>query len=293
MDDQTDMTSDEPLDPMPTVAVGETATPISTAADPGSPSSAAGSGMRTAALIFGGVLLVVVVALQIVILNRVGSNADDLVALSASITELDLDIASVRDQANALGDQLDGIQVAAAGGSSTAEVPAQSVPAGSLPPFESVQNDPAVTAGMTLGDVSGTEYYSAETVSYPSGGDKARVWMVWAHWCPYCQQELPELSTFWEQSQSSFPNVELVSISTSRDDTRGNPLEPYLDELQLPFPVLVDDDLTLAGQFGTTSFPYWVVTDTEGTVLLRVSGALPLEQVAGIFTELEARTSGT
>lgn len=292
MEDQLDVPPTTPADPMPTVSVSESEEAATT---PGvTPATAtAGSGLRTAALILGVALLVVVVALQVVILNSVGSTSDDLVAVSAALTELDLDVASVRDQANALGDQLDGIQVAAAGGASSAEVPAQAVPAGSLPPFESTQNDPAVVSGMTLGAVSGTEYYSASTISYPSSSEKARVWMVWAHWCPYCQQELPELSAFWEQSQSSFPNVELVSITTSQDDTRGNPLEPYLDELQLPFPVLIDDDLSIAGQFGTTSFPYWVVTDTEGTVLLRVSGAIPLEQVANIFTELEALTAAT
>lgn len=292
MEDQLDVPPTTPADPMPTVSVGDSA---ETATAPGAtPATAtAGSGLRTAALILGVALLVVVVALQVVILNSVSSSSDDIVAVSAALTELDLDVASVRDQANALGDQLEGIQVAAAGSASSADVPAQAVPAGSLPPFESTQNDPAVVSGMTLGEVSGPEYYSASTISYPSSSEKARVWMVWAHWCPYCQQELPELSAFWEQSQSSFPNVELVSVTTSQDDTRGNPLEPYLDELQLPFPVLVDDDLSIAGQFGTTSFPYWVVTDTEGTVLLRVSGAIPLEQVANIFTELEALAAAT
>lgn len=292
MDDQIDVPPTTPADPMPTVSIGEPAEPTTPTAATAA-SATAGSGVRTAALILGVALLAVVVALQIVILNNVSATSDDLVAVSAALTELDLDVASVRDQANALGDQLEGIQVAAAGGTSSAEVPAQAIPAGSLPPFESTQNDPAVVSGMTLGEVSGTEYYSASNISYPSSSEKARVWMVWAHWCPYCQQELPELSAFWEQSQSSFPNVELVSITTSRDDTRGNPLEPYLDELQLPFPVLVDDDLTLAGQLGTTAFPYWVVTDTEGTVLLRLSGAVPLEQVADIFTQLESLTAAT
>ena len=292
MDNQLDTPPLDASDPVPTVAVGDNPPPSPVAVGPGT-TSKAGSGFRTAALVIGGALLVVVVALQIVTLNTVSSNSSDLVALNASLTELDLDVASVREQANALGDQLDGIQLAAGDGTSAVEVPPQSVPEGSLPPFESIENDPAVAAGMTLGEVTGTDYYSATTVSYPSTSDKARVWMVWAHWCPYCQQELPELSTFWEQSQSSFPNVELVSITTSQDDSRGNPLVPYLDDLQLPFPVLVDDDLTLAGQLGTTSFPSWVVTDSEGTVLLRISGALPLEQVANIFTQLEAVTAET
>jgi peroxiredoxin len=289
MDDQPRNEPTEAPDPMPTVAVGESSIRAATA-----PAAGSRSRGRTALIVIGVALLAAVVALQVATLNQVGTTSDDLVALNASVTELDLDIAAVRDRTNALSEQLDGIQVAAASGASSAGVPAaQTVPAGSLPPFESVQNDPAVAAGMTLGEVTGTEYYNGTTLSYPSNSDKARVWMVWAHWCPYCQQELPELSAYWDANQDNFPNVELVSVTTSHDDSRGNPLEPYLDELALPFPVLVDEDLRLAGQFGTTSFPYWVVTDTEGTVLLRVSGAIPLEQVANIFTELEALTAAT
>lgn len=292
MDDQQSDAPTETSDPMPVVEVGSGA---ATNATPAAAATGTGSRMRTALIAVGVALLAGVVVLQLAILNQVGSASDDLVALNADVTELGLDVDAVRDRTNALGDQLAGIQVAAAENPSSAPAPASapSVPEGSLPPFESVQNDPAVQARMTLGEVSGTEYYGGSTLTYPSASDKARVWMVWAHWCPYCQQELPELSAYWDENQDAFPNVELVSITTSQDDTRGNPLEPYLDELELPFPVLVDDDLRLAAQLGTTAFPYWVVTDADGTVLLRLSGAIPLEQVAGIFTELEALTAAT
>jgi hypothetical protein len=39
--------------------------------------------------------------------------------------------------------------------------------------------------------------------------------------------------------------------------------------------------------FGTTAFPFWVVTDTEGTVVLRVAGALGTASVGQIFAQLE------
>jgi hypothetical protein len=76
-------------------------------------------------------------------------------------------------------------------------------------------------------------------------------------------------------------------VTTSIDPSRGNPLEPYLDDLQLPFPTLVDDDLTMSSQFGVSAFPFWVVTDGDGTVLFRTAGLLPIEQVEAIAGQLE------
>ena len=88
-----------------------------------------------------------------------------------------------------------------------------------------------------------------------------------------------------------YPNVELVSVTTSIDPSRPNPLEPYLDELQLPFPAIVDADLSLAGQLGASAFPFWVFTGPDGTTLLRIAGYLEVEQVAEIFSQLDGLTA--
>ena len=92
-------------------------------------------------------------------------------------------------------------------------------------------------------------------------------------------------------SSDQYPNVELISVSSSIDPTRGNPLEPYLDELQLPFPTILDPDLALAEQFGLSAYPFWVFTAGDGTTLLRVAGFLEIDQVADIFAQLEAQAS--
>ena len=52
-------------------------------------------------------------------------------------------------------------------------------------------------------------------------------------------------------------------------------------------PTLVDDDLTMSSQFGVSAFPFWVVTDGDGTVLFRTAGLLPIEQVEAIAGQLE------
>ena len=187
------------------------------------------------------VLLVGVLVMQFVQLRA----AHDVRAEVAALTEDVTDLKPLRRDVDILGDQvasLDGqVQAAvSAAGASPAAIPAQPAD-GSLPAFEDTANDPAVLGQMTLSEISGNEYYSAGNATFGPDDDKARVWMVWAHWCPYCQAELPDISTWYPENAARFPNVELVTITSAIDETRDNPLIPYLDAEQFPFPVLVDE----------------------------------------------------
>jgi thiol-disulfide isomerase/thioredoxin len=146
---------------------------------------------------------------------------------------------------------------------------------------------------MTLATISGPEYYSGTNATFAADDGKARVWLVWAHWCPYCQAELPELEEWYPANAARFPNVELVTVTSAIDDTRDNPLQPYLDAEQFPFPVVVDETGSVSQLFGTTAFPFWVVTDSEGTVMLRVAGALDIASVDQIFAQLETMAAGS
>jgi thiol-disulfide isomerase/thioredoxin len=241
----------------------------------------------------GIVLLVLVAALEIVQLRQADDLQGEVAALAADVTDLKplrRDVDLLGDQVAALDGQIDAAVNAA--GASPAAIPAQR-PDGGLPPFEDSANDPAVLGEMTLATISGAEYYSGTDIAWAPEDGKARVWMVWAHWCPYCQAELPELSTWYPENADRFPNVELVTITSAIDDTRDNPLLPYLDDEQFPFPVVVDATGQVSQLFGTTAFPFWVVTDTDGTVVLRVAGALGIESVDQIFAQLETMSTDT
>ena len=231
-------------------------------------------------------LLIAVVVLQITILSRLGDSADDLAAVADAV-------AGVEDDLTNLDSRMADLEVAAASAAASPAAPSPagptSLPDGYLPPFVSSQNDTAVSGQYVLGNVTGLSYYENQELRIDPADGTPRVWMVWAHWCPYCQQELPQLSEWWDANASLYPDVELVTISSSEDVSRGNPLVPYLDGSAFPFPVLIDDDLTLAQQFGTNAFPYWVVTGADGRVLLRVAGLLEIDVVARLFDEVAAQ----
>lgn len=232
------------------------------------------------------VLLIGVTVLQFLQMRHSSALEREVVALESDVTDLkplrrDVDI--IGSQLEALGEQ---VTAASASGSSTAI--ATQAADGSLPQFQSTSNDSAVIAHMELPEITGSEYYSGEQVTYPAGSDgKARVWLIWAHWCPHCQAELPDLNTWWPENASNYPNVDLASVTTAIDASLGNPLETYLDTEQFSFPVIVDDTGQVATQFGTTAFPFWVVTDNEGRVVLRVAGEIGIDNVEQIFAELE------
>jgi thiol-disulfide isomerase/thioredoxin len=240
--------------------------------------------------------LLVVVALQVFALMSSSRTGEQITALDDQIESLNhqvgtigSDVSSLQGSVAAVDQKVDdlgkeSLVAPAASGASAATAPAE--PAGVLPPFEQGQPDAAL--GVALGDVTGHEYYTGDEVTFDPGDGVARAWLIWAHWCPHCQREMPAVSEWYRENADAYPNVELVSITSSIDPNRGNPLEPYLDELQTPFPVLVDDDLSLAEQFGLNAFPFWVFTSGDGTTVLRVAGYLEVDQVADVFAQLNA-----
>jgi len=233
--------------------------------------------------------IVVVFAMQVFTLVSSSRTDDRITALDEQIASVGSDVVTVKDSVAALDGKVEEMSTAAlvapvASGASAATAPAE--PTGVLPPFEQGQPDAAL--GVVLGDVTGTEYYTNEEITFDPTDGTSRAWLIWAHWCPHCQRELPAVTEWYGENADTYPNVELVSVTSSIDPSRGNPLEPYLDDLQTPFPVLVDDDLSLAEQFGLNAFPFWVFTSPDGTTVLRVAGDLDVASVAEIFAQLEA-----
>jgi thiol-disulfide isomerase/thioredoxin len=228
------------------------------------------------------VAVILLGASQVFLISSQNSTKSQIESLDQQINDLD---ASVGDMSNQVDDIAVSAAAAAAGSAADAATPAPAIPAGFLPRFSNQGPDQAV--GLTLTTVEGPDAYTDAMITIDPADGKKRVWMVWAHWCPYCQQELPELNAWWPEASSDYPNTELVTVTTSMDPSRGNALEPYLESSQFVFPVVVDRDTTIAAQFGVNAFPFWMVTDGDGTVLFRSAGALGMDAIEHLFIQLE------
>lgn len=152
------------------------------------------------------------------------------------------------------------------------------------------ENDPAL--GTQVAEIGGFEYYLGQDIGFDLDDGRSRAIVVWAHWCSFCQEELPALSEWIEENAADLPNVEVISVTTSIDETAPNPLVPYLDENRFPFPVLVDETGDLARLLGVDAFPFWVFLGPDGSVLGRLAGLRGMEELGGIITQLDALATG-
>lgn len=232
----------------------------------------------------GVLLLAGQVILGLLVQHRSTIIDEAVAADSALLDDVDARIDRLGDLIGQVEDQLDEIEPTASGGSSQA--PSISSPTSTgLPLIPRSGPDPAV--GMTLGSFAASDWRTGDDYTVEES-EKAKIILVWAHWCPYCQQELPIMAGLVASGAlEAFPDVEFVSVTTFVDDTRDNPLEPYLIDQQFEFPVLMDADDSLATRLGVQAVPAWVVINGSGVVLGRFTGAIPEEQVLGVFGEVQ------
>jgi peroxiredoxin len=93
--------------------------------------------------------------------------------------------------------------------------------------------------------------------------DKLVVLNFWATWCQPCTLEMPTLETLWQEYRER--GLVVVGVSVDRGAPRAL-LGPYIKNLKLTFPILLDPDLKTAAA--------WKVTGLPATFLVRPGGAV-------------------
>lgn len=128
-----------------------------------------------------------------------------------------------------------------------------------LDPFEKAgvvelkEGQPA--PGFTLATLDGGR------ASLADHRDKLVVLNFWATWCQPCTLEMPSLEALWQRYRAR--GLIVVAVSVDRGAPPGL-LEPYVRNLKLTFPILLDPD-------GQTSNG-WRVTALPSTFLVRPGG---------------------
>ena len=140
----------------------------------------------------------------------------------------------------------------------------------SLPQFRPSQDDSAI--GSLIPEVVGADF-DGNPVSIENNG-KAKMIVFLAHWCQFCQAEVPEL-TAWLAANEVPDNVELIAVATSIDRLKDNfPPSEWLERENWPAPVILDSAASEAYRaYGAGGFPFWALVGPDGTLLARASGA--------------------
>jgi thiol-disulfide isomerase/thioredoxin len=144
-------------------------------------------------------------------------------------------------------------------------------------------------AGDPIPTING-EAFDGSAISIATDG-KPKVVMALAHWCPHCRAEVPRIQG-WLDDSGMPGDVELYAIATGTSPAQPNfPPGEWLRDEGWSVPTLVDsEENTAARALGLSSYPFFVVVDASGNVVLRTSGELNEEQWQ---TLLEAARTGS
>jgi peroxiredoxin len=91
---------------------------------------------------------------------------------------------------------------------------------------------------------------------------------VWATWCPPCREEMPSMQRLYDLYADSGFTVLAISI-----DADTVPVRPFVEELGLTFPILLDPKGSIVALYGTAGVPESYVVDKSGKLVLRRIGA--------------------
>ncbi len=143
-----------------------------------------------------------------------------------------------------------------------------------------VDTDPAI--GMATPVVAGATF-DGNPMTVGGATDGPTLYAFLAHWCPHCNDEIPELIEL--DNRGGLPDgMNVVAISTGVDPTGPNyPPSEWLVDKKWPsaWPVMADSEAAEAFiANGGSGFPYLLIVDADGNVLARDSGAKSAEDLA-------------
>ena len=155
---------------------------------------------------------------------------------------------------------------------------------GDLLPEFAGENDDNVAAGLAA-PIFSAPNENSEIVSLEKNGN-AKALLFLAHWCGYCQKEVPVVQGFID-SVGVPPGVDVIAIATSIDRGRENyPPQRWLADEGWSETQLYDLDREIGNAYGLTAFPYWVFLDKDLNVVARRTGNLPADMVGALLIQL-------
>lgn len=92
---------------------------------------------------------------------------------------------------------------------------------------------------------------------------------IWATWCTECRRELPTVQKLYEK----FKGKDFEVLAVSIDALGKKAVAPFMEELGLKFPALLDPKGSVQLLYGTTGVPETFIIDKRGKVAYVEIGA--------------------
>jgi peroxiredoxin len=91
----------------------------------------------------------------------------------------------------------------------------------------------------------------------------------WATWCAPCLHEMPSMERLYQ----TFKQTDFVLLAVSMDRQGEGVARPFVDNLQLTFPILLDNTSEVSRQYSVRGLPTTYLIDPDGLLIGVVIGA--------------------
>ena len=148
------------------------------------------------------------------------------------------------------------------------------------PALASVPGGAVLVVPQELPDLT-LQTLDGRSVSLRDLQGKALVVNFWATWCPPCRMEMPDLQAFYQAHLDE--DVVVVAINAGEAVSL---VQPFVDENNLTFDVLLDPDMRAMTAFRVASLPTSFFVDRQGLIRERHGGALTLAEIESSMAPL-------
>ncbi|MCP4390378.1 MAG: redoxin domain-containing protein [Gammaproteobacteria bacterium] len=90
----------------------------------------------------------------------------------------------------------------------------------------------------------------------------------WATWCPPCREEMPSMQRAWEQLRPE--GILMFGINVGED---GDAIFQFTADYPVDFPLLMDSDSAVTGQWPVRGLPTTFVVDPAGRLVYQAIGS--------------------
>jgi thiol-disulfide isomerase/thioredoxin len=136
-------------------------------------------------------------------------------------------------------------------------------------PAEQAPPAPSTEVGAKMPEYQAM-YLDGKPFDLAAERNKVVLLNVWATWCGPCRAEIPHLETM--HAKYAKRGFEVVGVSVDEDGAAA--VNPFLKDVPVRYPIVLDAPGKIAGLLQTTMLPTTVLIDRGGKIVWRHVGAL-------------------